>query len=333
MDSKNIFRLLVRYKYSVIIIILLSGICAVIFSSKHFITPLYKSKVVMYPTSTYSISKSLFNTNKLVFVDPLEIGDEDQTDQMLQILKSNIIKDKIIEKYNLMEHYGINQDHKYKLTNLYKEFDSKIKFRRTEHNAVMIMVLDSDPVYAANIANDISELFDITINSLQKEYANKALEIVENEYDKAIKERTLLEDSLKKLHAIGIYDYDIQITALSEQLAIEIARGNEKSIENIEKKIEFINNYKNINNNLNIRIEQNNQHITDIKSKLEEARIDATHNVPHKFVVTTAYITEKPSYPIRWIIVSVTMISTFMLLVLLLIFIENYSEQKNNKNG
>ena len=97
MDSKNIFRLLVRYKYSVIIIILLSGICAVIFSSKHFITPLYKSKVVMYPTSTYSISKSLFNTNKLVFVDPLEIGDEDQTDQMLQILKSNIIKDKIIE--------------------------------------------------------------------------------------------------------------------------------------------------------------------------------------------------------------------------------------------
>ena len=200
---------------------------------------------------------------------------------------------------------------------------------------------------------DINKIFENTKGFVSEYYSIKAVEaardaqaeIVEKaltdfdfsafsmDHDKAIKERTLLEDSLKKLHAIGIYDYDIQIAALSEQLAIEIARGNEKSIENIEKKIEFINNYKNINNNLNIRIEQNNQHITDIKSKLEEARIDATHNVPHKFVVTTAYITEKPSYPIRWIIVSVTMISTFMLLVLLLIFIENYSEQKNNKNG
>ena len=41
------------------------------------------------------------NTNELIYVDPLEIGEEAQTDQMIQILSSNIIRSKIIERFNL----------------------------------------------------------------------------------------------------------------------------------------------------------------------------------------------------------------------------------------
>lgn len=332
MESKNIFELLFRYKYSVIVIVLLSGICAIIFSSKHFITPLYKSKVVLYPTSTYSISKSLFNTNKLVFVDPLEIGDEEQTEQMLEILRSNIIKDKIIEKYNLMVHYGIDEDEKYRNTKLYEEYDSKIKSKRTEYNAVMISVLDSDPIYAANIANDIAAIFDSTMNDLQKTYSLRALEIVENEYNNAIANRNMLVDSLRRLYSDDIYDYDIQIKALSEQLAVEIAKDNRKGIENLQEKIRHLNEYKDIINNINSELEHNSEYIFNIKNKLDEAKIDATQTVPHKFVVTSAYISEKPTYPVRWVIVAVTMLSTLLLLVLTLTLIDNNSEQNNRKH-
>lgn len=330
MDSKNIFELVNKYKYSVLLIVLLSGICAVIFSSKHFITPLYRSKVVLYPTSTYSISKSLFNTNKLIFVDPLEIGDEEQTAQMLEILRSNIIRDQIIEKYDLKHHYGINESQKYQNTSLYKTYDSRIKFRKTEYEAVLINVLDPDPVYAAKIANDIASLFDSTMNQLQKSFTDNALRIVEEEYKNAVEYRKMLTDSLKQLYSYDIYDYEIQMTSLSEQLAIEIAKGNKKGIDNIKEKINNLNKYRDVIDNINNELEQNLQYTTNIKRKLDEARIDATQTIPHKFVVSSAYISEKPCYPIRLVIVITTMLSTFMLLILILALTNSQSEQKKS---
>ena len=52
--------------------------------------------------------------------------------------------------------------------------------------------------------------------------------------------------------------------------------------------------------------------------------MDATEDIPHKFVVTSAFKAEHKSYPIRWIIVTITVISTFLLLVLLLAVFERY---------
>lgn len=333
MDSKNIFCLIKKYRYTFILIVLFSGICATIFSSKHFITPLYKSTVVLYPTSTYSVSKSLFNTNKLVYVDPLEIGDENQTDQMLQILKSNLIKNQIIDKYNLTAHYGIKDSDKYKIANLYKEYDSKIRCRRTEHNAVMITVMDTDALYAANIANDIAALFDSTMNNLQKDFANRALEIIEDEYNRVISEKDILEDSLTNLTTLETYNYDIHINSLYEQLSVEISKNNTKAVNNLENKIKDITNNHLIVKDLLSEIEQRREYLTIVKTKLDEARLDATQVIPHKFVVTTAFPTEKPIFPIRWVIILVTMVSTLMLTLLVICILDNNSEQIFSKNG
>jgi hypothetical protein len=52
-----------------------------------------------------------------------------------------------------------------------------------------------------------------------------------------------------------------------------------------------------------------------VKSKYEEAKMDATQDIPRKFVVTSAFQAERKSYPVRWIIVVVTVLSTFLLLL------------------
>jgi hypothetical protein len=52
-----------------------------------------------------------------------------------------------------------------------------------------------------------------------------------------------------------------------------------------------------------------------VKSKYEEAKMDATQDIPRKFVVTSAFKAERKSYPVRWIIVVVTLLSTFLLLI------------------
>ena len=199
-NSKYLCRLLAEYRKSVLIILIAAALLAVFFSSPLFITPLYKSTAILYPTSSNSISKVLISTTYQSNKDILEFGESEQTEQMLQVLNSNRIRDKVIERYNLMEHYGIKPTSKYPYTRLNKLYDSRIKFRRTEYNAVRITVLDSDPALAAQMANDIAELFDSTMNAMQKEVAIKAFKLVEAEYNTLCAEMALLEHSQASKH-------------------------------------------------------------------------------------------------------------------------------------
>ena len=283
MDSKNILNVLLKNKRNVVIILVIAAICALFFSSKLFIKPLYRSTVVLYPTTTYSVSKAIMNTNGLIYVDPLEIGEEAQTEQMMQILNSGIIRDKIIEEFDLLHHYGIQENCEHWHYKLIKAYDNNIRIRRTEYNSVKIVVFDTDPEYAANIANEIAVLFDLTVADMQHEIASKALEIAEKEYNNTRQTIINLEDSLKQHPNSRIFNYEM-----------ELAKEN-----------------------LNL-----------LKMKYDDARINATETIPHKFVITKAYVSDKHVYPVRWLIVTITLVATLILITMILSAFE-YSENKN----
>ena len=92
------------YKKHLTIIGIVVALLSVILSGPYFITPLYESTVILYPTASNSISKVLLSDNFNNSKDILEFGEIEQTEQMLQILNSNSIRDRIIEKYKLLEH-------------------------------------------------------------------------------------------------------------------------------------------------------------------------------------------------------------------------------------
>ena len=107
MDSRSLFQLLQRNRTTIIILMLATALLTYIFTLPSFITPLYRSVVILYPTSTNSISKVLLSTTSLHTKDLLEFGEDEQTERMLQILNSNQIRDKIIADFDLMGHYNI----------------------------------------------------------------------------------------------------------------------------------------------------------------------------------------------------------------------------------
>ena len=294
-SSKYLCRLLVDYRRPILIILAVAAFCAVIFSAPFFITPLYKSTTVIYPTSSNSTSKVLISTTYQSEKDIMNFGEDEQTEQMLQVLNSNRVRDKVISRFNLMEHYNIKPDSKYPYTRLNKLYDSRIKFRRTEYNAVKITVLDSDPALSARMANDIAEIFDSTMNQIQKEVAVKAFRLVEDEYNLLCAEMAQLEDSLNTLRKLGVFDYESQVEMLSRQMAVELGKGNTQGIRN--------------------SLDNDRLQLSLVKSKYEEAKMDATQDIPRKFVVTSAFQAERKSYPVRWIIVVVTVLSTFLLLL------------------
>ena len=325
-SSKYLCRLLYDHRKSVLIILIAAALLAVVFSSPFFIKPLYKSTVILYPTSSNSISKALISTTFQSNKDILEFGESEQTEQMLQVLNSNRIQDKVIEKYHLMEHYGIKMTDRYPYTKLNKLYENRIKFRRTEYNAVKITVMDTDAEMAAQMANDIAELFDSTMNAMQKEVAVKAFQLVQTEYTSLCDEMAALEDSLNTLRRLGVFDYEAQVEMLSQQLAVELGKSNSQGVKNIQEHLDVLAQYGGAYYAISEKLDHDRLQLSLVKSKYEEAKVDATEDIPHKFVVTSAYKAEHKSYPIRWIIVTVTVAATFILLLLLLSVFERYGD-------
>ena len=313
-SSKYLCRLLVEYKKPILIILAVAVVCAVIFSGPYFITPLYKSTAVIYPTSSNSTSKVLISTTYQSEKDIMNFGEDEQTEQMLQVMNSNRVRDKVISRFNLMEHYNIKPDSKYPYTKLNKLYDARIKFRRTEYNAVKITVLDPDPALSAQMANDIAEIFDSTMNQIQKEVAVKAFKLVEDEYNTLCQEMAQLEDSLNTLRKLGVFDYESQVEMLSQQLAVELGKGNTQGVKNIQEQLDILAEYGGASYAINERLDNDRLQLSLVKSKYEEAKMDATQDIPRKFKVTDAFQAERKSYPLRWLIVVITLLSTFLLL-------------------
>lgn len=328
-DSTNLIMFLYHWRKPLIIVTVVAVIASSIFSSPFFIKPKFKSTVILFPTAGISISKALLSENPGSKKDISQFGEEEEAEQMLQILNADEIKQKIIEKYDLMKHYDIDPDSKYPWTELYDELEANISFKKTEFMSIEIKVLDTDPDTAALIANDIANLLDTVKNRMQKELAIKAFKIVEENYNNLRNYIKTLEDSLKVLGSLGVYDYKTQSEVLNREYAQAIARNNKTAIKALENKLDILAKYGSTQMSLAFNLEYTTeQQLSHIKLKYEEAKADASQNLPHKFIVNHAFPAEKKSYPIRWLIVVISTLSSILLCVLVIIGIENVKRMK-----
>ncbi|MDT8308611.1 MAG: Wzz/FepE/Etk N-terminal domain-containing protein [Bacteroidales bacterium] len=321
-NSINFLLFLWKWRKVLIITVIVSGIAAAIFSGPAFITPLYKSEVILFPTSTNSVSKALMDETPGQKQDIMEFGEEAEAEQMLQILNSSVIRDKVIKKYDLMNHYDINPKSKYALTNLHKEYNSNITYKRTEFMGVQIKVMDKSPEIAANIANDIAEFLDSTKTAIQRQRSMQGFRIVEEEYKIMEEDIREAEDSLRKLRELGVHDYESQSEMINQQLAIEIALGRTANINRLKEQLDILAKYGGAYVSLRDALEHEKKNFAELKKSYKKAKVDAEAFISQKFVVDHAYVAEKKSYPVRWLIVVVSAFSAFVLAIIVLILIE-----------
>jgi uncharacterized protein involved in exopolysaccharide biosynthesis len=282
----DIIQFMFKHKWPIIIVTIIAAIASVIVSMT--ITPKFKSSVIFYPKTQVSVSHAL-TTAELIDPDEhiMNFGDEEATEQLIQTLYSEDIRFAIIDKFDLLKHYDIDSEGEYPMTKLHEEFSDNIRFKKTEYQAVQIDVMDIDPQMAADIANEIASLLDETLNKMQNDVAVEILKVVEGEYNLLISEIEQIEISLK---ALGNKRTDPKYISLNEQLVNE------------------------------------NKRLSDLKSKLVEARVNANQDLPRKFMVAKAYPAEKKAYPVRWLISVVSTISAFIFAVLMMLFIERYKD-------
>ncbi|MPM12790.1 hypothetical protein SDC9_59144 [bioreactor metagenome] len=288
----------------------------------------YVSTVVMFPSSTNAVSKALISSQYGVKEDIMAFGEEEEAEQMLQILNSNEIRQRIIAKFNLLEHYDIDPDSKYKNTKLYQTYNDNISFNRTEYMAVEIRVVDTDPQMAADIANEIANLYDTVKINLQKQRSLDGFKIVEGAYLELQGDIQKKEDSLSVLRSKGVQDYESQAERLYEGLAREIGNGNTRAIQQIQQRLDTLAKYGSAYVSLRDGLEHDKKQLSDLKGKYEEAKVDAESSMPQKFVVDYAFKAEKKTYPVRWLIVVISTFATLLTSIILIILYENFKKFK-----
>jgi len=289
---------------------------------------LYKSTVILYPVTTSPVAKYLF-TDQYASSSIIAFGDEEDSEQLLQILSSNRLKYKIINKYNLYKHYKIPENHKFKKTLVLEKYDKYIKARRTKLRSLIVEVLDFDPDTAALIANDIALYIDSVIYEIKKERAEKLMSIIEKEYFDYINYVQALEDSLEVYNRMGMFDYELQTQALTEAYGRVLSMSNYKAAEEIKKKLDLFEKYGGRYHALSLEYKNAKDKLSFLRTKYNEAKVELMAFVPQKYLVDKAIKPEKKAYPKRTLIVLQAVVGVFIFSFL--VFFINEKIIKKNK--
>jgi uncharacterized protein involved in exopolysaccharide biosynthesis len=291
-----------KKKFILIIVGILAGVSSILVSLS--ITPMYKSSVVMFPTSSTSVARTLLLSNSNPKDGVYDFGDEQEAEQLLQVLHSEPLRSMIIEKYNLMEHYGIDPNEKYPRTRLLETYLGNVTFRLTEYQSVEIVVMDKDPVISAAIANDICDLVDTVYRDMKRDRALGALNLIETEYIIAQENLLILEDSIRRFGA---------------SLRSEIDTDGNPTNNFLQAIAEYGVPYMHMLN----ASRQEMGVVMNLRYRTHEARFQADQTLPNKYVVERAVPSEKKAYPNKSLIVIVSVLATLLFSLIIMIVIDS----------
>jgi capsule polysaccharide export protein KpsE/RkpR len=305
----NLLQLLLKWKFHLGVIVVIAALLAVVFSGPAFITPKFKSHAVVYPANIAPYS------------------DENETEQMLQIFQSNDITDSIIEMFDLPTHYGIDRDYKYYYTTMMWEYSQNVKISKTPNEAVSIEVLDSDPQIACDMVNSMIDLYNRKVRGLHE---NKFWEVV-GMYERALTKKSAYLDSLNARLTFlskeyGLMDYEAQSEQVTKGYLKTIdgsgaGHVNNDEVKKLKANIETMGAEVLILQNL---IASETRKYSDLKDDYEKAYMDFDRQFTYTNVLTKPFPADKKAYPIRWLILVISVLASFFISFVVILILENY---------
>ena len=286
------------WRQPLIIAGLLGGLISA--AASFLIEPEFQSSVVLFALPQQSIGAQFYEEVKRE--DILAYGETEDAERLLQILNSDRIRRRVIEKYDLWSHYSIERGQTGAQAAMAKVYAGKVGATLTRYGSIRIDVYDSAPKMARNMANDIAQLTDSVANQLRNDRASEALRYADRSLRQNQNEIKEMEGRLGELRSVGIYDFPIQIEGLNEQYATALAQGQTTRAENIQSKMERLAPYANEYNQLTTKLEDAYEQEAVLKKRYDLNKLDAESQIPAAFVVDRAAVSDKKARPVRWLI-------------------------------
>jgi len=314
-DNLNVINTLLRWRVHLGAILVVAFLGSIVFSGPWIITPKFKSWAVVYPSNISPYSE------------------ESETEQMFQIMQASYIRDKMIDKFDLAKHYEIAPDYKYYRTALINEYNDNVKISKTPGEAIRIDVLDKDPEIAMQMAQSVITFYNEKITTLHEAKFSEVVAM----WSRALERKYTDIDSLERqLHYLatehGLIDYTSQSLEMTKGLLGTVEGGsgriNNKEVAKLKKSIQEKGGI------LMLTLERL-EHETIILRELTTDYDIAYSNFDRQYTYTNTieapFASDKKSYPVRWLVVALSMFTTLFLSLLIIGIIENLRIRKLRK--
>ncbi len=285
-------------------------------------TPYYMSRAIVFPTASNSVD---FNPNSRN--SNTEFGDEADAERLLQVLISPEIRDSLTLKYDLYSHYEIDSNEAHAKFEFQKIYEGNVKFDRTRYNSINIDVYDTDPVIAADMANDIVRLVDTVMNRMIRQRSKSNMWAVNDEVRLIKEEMGDYSDRLRALSDSGVVSKDARRNL--DAVYLEALKSGERELADEKKRQSDATQkygtdydlYSNLNEFFSLRY----SNILDVN---DQATQHAHTNIQQTIRHSPAEISDKKAKPKRAIIVIFATFSTLLFAIFLLLGIEKFKELK-----
>ena len=325
LSSFNLLSVIYRWRKQFLIITLASVIISGIGS--FLIKNQYKSTVVLFASRQNSFGEQLleeFNKSDL-----LVYGLEDDSERLMQVINSDQVRNKIIEKFNLWDVYKLDKNEPNARHLINKEYGQNISVDLNRFGSIEITVVDESPERARDMANSIAIYTDSVSHNMRSSRAMSAFTHAKNSLNKLQSEITLLEDSMKYLQKIGVYSYESQVAYLTEQYGKAIAQGHPDRAQEIKNILDFLSKYGATSKRLTFDIESRYNKMSTLQKHFDLLKIDIESNISSHLIVDQATAADSKCYPVRWLIVVVSAVSTFVFGIVAVLVKENIQKLKS----
>lgn len=294
---------LIRENFKVYLIVgVVAAILGVVISMPAFMQPLFKSTAVVFPLNLDNYS------------------DESETEQLLQYFEATEVRNLIIDKFDLYKRYNIEEGSPMSRHYLLKAYSDNVVVRKTLYESVKLEVTDSDPVVAKEMADEI--LFQV----------NKKINVLINSWgeDRAIAWKSAMDDTraimdsvetmIKKLSQENqLLDYESQSRELVRgYIALAEKNGNSEAFKNLEAwmgRAQESGSELKMLQNLNLYAAE--QYGEAMKGYLFwKERV--FRDVDYLQIVVEPEVTDKKVWPVRWVILVVSVLSALFLTTVIL---------------
>lgn len=304
------------------LIFLITGIAAIVsLVVSLLLTPIYRSTAVVFPAATSTVS---FSEQRNAKAASMDFGEEEHAEQLVQILQSSRIRDKIVADFDLMKHYSISPTDPNKHYKLVKKYGDNFLFVRTRYGSIQIDVLDRDPELAADMANRIVDLIDTVKNQMIAERTWPAFEISKRKKEQLERDRDSVLRRLDSLSSLGVMSLDGRTNLF--QAYVDAKNPNEKA--EIKKTIDVNMRFGSQFDGLEFIRNEKIMQLEQFQVAYEQAESDANAQFNHKFVVERAVVADKKDKPKRLIIVLLGTIGAFLFSIFTLLINDRLRELK-----
>ncbi|NTW25739.1 MAG: hypothetical protein HGA37_13665 [Lentimicrobium sp.] len=313
----HLVKIFIRWKWHLLIIASVAAFLAIIFSSSFFIKPRFKSFALVYPSNIAPYS------------------DESESEQMLQWFQSKDIRDSIMAKFDLADHYRIDTSYRYyysTITNLYNE---NVKINKTQWESIEIEVTDTDPL----IANDmVLSIIDFCNKKIRQIHRDKYFEVVVSLGRSLQEQRNQLDSVEKKLSDLRInyelIDYPSQANEITRGFLRTVDGSNSTNI-NMKDVLRMKSNFEHKAGEMAILTQRRNdilRNYAEFELKYNQAYYDAEKEFTFTNIVTPPVVADKKTYPVRWLIMLYSVVASLFFSLVVISIIENRKINDELKN-